>query len=223
MPLRRGPLLRLTSLLLLLGLAGCQTTAYRSDRLYRFFDEIVYGGPLDAMLDRDRNLTRWEEPLRVFIIEDETPERRAVIVGHLATFQRVTGLSAGMVEDHADANITVAFKPNKDFLANSEYVPCFVRTRWRGGRMASATIQISVAEPDMIDACIAHELMHTFGFGNHSGVVSSTLSPLHSIDTLSEWDELALRILYHPSVEVGMTRQEAGPVVRRLIPELMEE
>ena len=220
---RRGPLPWALSLLLLLALAGCEADAYRSDRIYRFFDEMVYGGPLDAALDRDRDLTRWEEPLRLYIIEDETPERRAVIDGHLATFQRITGLSAEIVDEHAEANITVAFKPNKDFLANSEYVPCFVRTRWSAGRLASATIQISVADPEMIDGCIAHELMHTFGFGNHSGVVSSILSPLHAIDTLSEWDELALRILYHPSVEVGMTRQEAGPVVRRLIPELMEE
>ena len=104
---RRGPLLRAISLLLFLALASCQTTAYRSDRIYRFIDEMVYGGPLDAALDRDSDLTRWEEPLRLYIIEAETPERRAVIDGHLATFQRITGLSAEIVDEHASANITL--------------------------------------------------------------------------------------------------------------------
>ena len=217
------PLRWALSVLLLLVLAACQTTAYRSDRIYRFIDELAFGGPLDAALKPDTDLTRWEEPLRLFITEAETPERRAEIDGVLAKFQRLTGLSAEIVGQEASANITVAFKPNKDFLANSEYVPCYVRARWGRGRLDSALIEISVADPEKVNGCIAHELMHTFGFGYHSGVVSSILSPIHRLETLSEWDELALRILYHPSVEVGMTRQEARPVFRRLISEFMEE
>ncbi len=219
----RGPTRLALSVLVLVALAACQTAAYRSDRIYRFVDQMVFGGPLDAAVYRDTEVTRWEEPLRLYILEAETPERRAEVERILARFQQITGLSAGIVGDHASANITLAFKPNKDFLANSEYVPCFVRTRRRSGALANATIQVSVADPDMVKKCIAHELMHSFGFGNHSGVVSSILSPLHDLETLSEWDELALRILYHPSVEIGMTRQEAGPIFRRLIPEFMEE
>lgn len=206
----------------LLFLAACQAEAFRRERIYRFLDEISFGGPFDTLERREGRLARWAEPLQVAFLEGDTPERVGLVKSHLETFTRLTGVSVDYVEEGQEANVTVAFKSDPDFLANREYVPCYVGLRSRGKELREANIEISVADPDRIQRCVAHELMHSFGFRYHSGVVRSILSPAHDQETFSEWDELALRILYHPSVEAGMTRVQAAPVFRRLIAELLE-
>ena len=206
----------------LILLASCQAAEFRRERIYRFVDEISFGGPLDPVARREPFLARWAEPLLVAFLEGETPERTALVKAQLETFTRLTGVPVNYVGDAAGANVTVSFKADPDFLANREYVPCYVSMRSKGKDLRQADIEISVADPERIQRCVAHELMHTFGFRHHSGVVRSILSPAHDQETFSEWDELALRILYHPSVEAGMTREQAAPVFRRLIAELME-
>ncbi len=219
LPRRALPALSCCVLLLL---ASCQAAELRRERIYRFVDEISFGGPLDPVARREPRLARWGEPLKVTFLEGETPEYIALVEAQLATFTRLTGVPVNYIDDEEDANVTVAFKADPDFLANREYVPCYVGLRSGSTDLRRATIEISVADPERIERCIAHELMHTFGFRYHSGVVRSILSPAHDQETFSEWDELALRILYHPSVEAGLTREQAAPVFRRLIAELLE-
>ncbi len=206
----------------LLVLVACQASEQRRERIYRFVDEISFGGPLDPVARRDSRLARWAEPLQVAFLEGETPELIILVEEHLAIFARLTGVPVRYLEDEDDANVTVSFKSDPDFLANREYVPCYVGLRSRGKELRQANIEISVADPERIERCVAHELMHSFGFRYHSGVVRSILSPAHDQETFSRWDELALRILYHPTVEAGMTREQAAPVFRRLIAELLE-
>ncbi len=203
-------------------LAACQASEQRKERIYRFVDEISFGGPLDPVTRRDRRLARWDEPLRVAFLEGETPERITLVQEHLEVFTRLTGVAVAYLDQGQDANVTVSFKADPDFLANREYVPCYVGLRSTGRELKQADIEISVADPERVQRCVAHELMHSFGFRYHSGVVRSILSPAHDQETFSEWDELAVRILYHPSVEAGMTRAQAAPVFRRLIAELLE-
>ncbi len=219
LPRRALPALSCCVLLLLVS---CQAAELRRERLYRFVDEISFGGPLDPVARREPRLARWGEPLKVAFLEGETPEHIALVEAQLATFTGLTGVPVNYVDGEEDANVTVAFKADPDFLANREYVPCYVGLRSNSTDLRRATIEISVADPERIERCIAHELMRTFGFRYHSGVVRSILSPAHDQETFSEWDELALRILYHPSVEAGLTREQAAPVFRRLIAELLE-
>ena len=202
-------------------LAACQASEQRKDRIYRFVDEISFGGPFDPEARRGARLARWAEPLQIVFLEGETPERIILVREHLATFTRLTGVPVEFLENDLNANVTVSFKSDPDFLANREYVPCYVGLRSKGKELREANIEISVADPERIQRCVAHELMHSFGFRYHSGIVRSILSPAHDQETFSEWDELALRILYHPSVEAGMTREQAAPVFRRLIAELL--
>ncbi len=203
-------------------LTACQASEQRRERIYRFVDEISFGGPMDPEVRRGPGLVRWEAPLKVVFLEGETPERILLVEEHLAEFTRLTGVPVSYIGGVEDANVTVAFKADPDFLANREYVPCYVGLRSSRTELRKAEIEISVADPERIQRCVAHELMHTFGFRFHSGVVRSILSPAHDQDTFSEWDELALQILYHPSVEAGLTREQAAPVFRRLIAELLE-
>jgi hypothetical protein len=207
---------------ILLLLAACQASEQRRERIYRFVDEISFGGPMDPEVRRETGLVRWREPLKVVFLEGETSERIVLVEEHLAVFTRLTGVPVSYIDGEEDANVTVAFKADPDFLANREYVPCYVGLRSSSTDLRKATIEISVADPERIQRCVAHELMHTFGFRYHSGIVRSILSPAHDQETFSEWDELALEILYHPSVEAGLTREQAAPVFRRLIAELLE-
>ena len=216
---RLGPLL-----LAVLGLLlqSCQTAELRNARIQRFVEEMIFGGPNDRDPAREPRLLRWERPVRVYYLDNPLPQQVALFQEQLAVFSELTAVPVLSAASAAEANLTVAFKRNPDFLINREYVPCYVGVRSNERELILAEIEISVADPDRIKPCVAHELMHSFGFGYHSAIVRSIMSPLHGEETLTEWDELALRLLYDPSLQGGMTREDARPVMKGLIVTLQE-
>ena len=98
--------------------------------------------------------------------------------------------------------MTVTFVKNPDFLINREHVPCYARLNLDDHLITRAEVQISIAEPELIDHCLAHELMHVFGFRYHSGIVRSVLSPAHgNPELLTPWDELNWTLYGRSDVE----------------------
>ena len=213
---------RTATVLLLLALSACQSSPERNDRVYRFVDEIGFGGPLDALGGEESKLVRWKEPIRLSISGTRAEELAPRVEERLDRLATAAGMDWYRVDDVAGANLTVEFLASRDFLTNREYVPCYVRLRWDDYRIKAAEVQISVAEPDKIDRCIAHELMHAFGFRYHSGILRSILSPAHDEQDLTEWDLVAIGILYDQRVTSGIERQEAAPLLRALVAERLE-
>ena len=66
--------------------------------------------------------------------------------------------------------------------------------------------------------CLHHEFMHALGFDNHwpgpkSGIAaSSSLAHRYSAERTqgySDWDKMAIRMLYHPRLRPGTPRSAA--------------
>ena len=120
------------------------------------------------------------------------------------------------------ADLTITFVENEDFLVNREHVPCFARVRTQSDRIVDAEVQLSAADPEQIDRCLSHELMHAFGIFYHSGIVRSTMSPAHGEAQLTAWDVMALRVLYDARLEFGASREQAAPTIREVVSELVK-
>ncbi len=207
-------------LLAIVVLAGCTGPEVRDERLVRFVDELVFGGPFDAHHKQDKRVTRWSGDMRVAITGPGAEDHGERLAGHVASMAALSGLDARMVaagED--DANVVVKLIDERDFLVNREHVDCYAHLQGQGNRIDKATVYIGTAKAGGFQDCVAHELMHVFGFRYHSGIVRSVMSPAHGEHELTEWDKLAFRVLYDPRLEVGAPRDQALPTIRQIIRE----
>jgi hypothetical protein len=207
-------------LFLLLGMllvAGCQSVESKTDRLARFTDEVLFGGPYDVNVDSGNQIVRWSLPLRVEIKGSKTEAYRPEVQKLLVQFAERTAIDTALVDDSAKANITVWFVENPDFLINREYVDCYARINHLSGQILSAEVHISRTQMEQSVTCLAHELFHVFGLRYHSGIARSVLSPAHGEGAPIPWDDLALRVLYDERLEPGVTRDLARPVIREIV------
>jgi hypothetical protein len=207
-------------ILALLLLSACQTTGAKNDRVIRFVDEIVFGGAFDGHLPQDKKVTRWSGDIRVRVSGVTTGELDALVLERLQEISQVVGVPIARVEKGGPQNLTVNFVEELDFEVNRERAPCFARiTEKRNHEISRAEVYISVAEPDIIEHCIDHELMHVFGFRYHSSILLSTLSPFHSVERITAWDEIALSVLFDPRVTPGAERGQVFPVIQDIVRE----
>ncbi len=102
---------------------------------------------------------------------------------------------------------------------------CFTHTRGRAGELRHGRIRLRKGFED----CLHHEFMHALGFDNHwpgpkSGVnASSSLAHRHSAERTqgySEWDKLAIRMLYHPRLQPGSPRSRALSDAAEIVSEI---
>ena len=206
------------------ALAACQSVEQpvAHDRLVRFFDDLVFGTDYALDSERPKNILKWTETVRVKITGDDAQNHRADVKAQLEQVSKLTRIDVRLSEPQsAQANYEVRFVPIKDFLVNREYVPCYVNTRSESGIFEEVRIVISTENPALIRRCIAHEIMHSFGFGKHSAIISSILSPLHAGEDLTPWDEMVLRTLYDSRLRPGMTRKQAMPVADQILKDLL--
>lgn len=212
----------LAPIAVVLALVGCQGGARQvpQERIVRFFDDLVFGE--DYALDRPApdTIWKWSGPIRVSILT--TGRHRAIAEAQFRRFAGMTGVSVEILElPERSANLEISFVEDKDFLVNREHVPCYARVGQSNGAIDRVRIVISEKDESLIEVCVVHELMHAFGFPNHSGAISSVMSPLHGEKQLTSWDELVLRALYDARLQPGMVREVAMPIARDVIRDAM--
>lgn len=219
----RVPGFRRCALVLLTGLlvAACQSKTLPNQRLARFVDEVMFGGPIDGHLTQDGRVVKWGGDPLVVVTGVDADEYRSRVSAQLERFSELSGLDARMADTANAADLKITFVEDEDFLVNREHVPCFARVLTRFDRIVVAEVQLSAADPEQIDHCLNHELLHAFGLRYHSGIVRSALSPAHEEAQLTPWDELALRVLYDARLELGAARAEVAPRIREIVSELV--
>ncbi|MGH6949121.1 MAG: DUF2927 domain-containing protein [Kiloniellales bacterium] len=211
-------------LLLVAGLlSGCQASD-TDNRLGRFFAELVFGSG-DAYEGTSGRLVKWTGAVGFHLSGIDIAEHEPKLATALARFSALTGVAVAPATESA-ANLRIVFVPEESFEINQttsshETVPCAAAIKSGEQGIERAMIRISVAEEELIEECIAHELMHAFGFRHHSGLVRSALSPFHGKDTLTVWDETALKILYDPEIRHNAGRNAVMPIARRRISEFV--
>ena len=209
-------------ILALLLLPACQTTDAQSSRVARFVDEIVFGGAFDAHLPQNNKVIRWSGDIRFQVAGLTTDELDSLAFRRLQAFSKIVGVPVERAGNAGEPNLTLTFVEDLDFEVNRERVPCFARIMDHVDyEITRAEIYISVVEPEIIEHCIDHELMHVFGFGYHSSILNSALSPFHDAERITAWDEIALSALFDPRIEPGAERGQVYPKIQEIVRERM--
>lgn len=205
-------------------LTGCKTTEQYRDRVTAFFTEVTFGDNaalLEAGALKTGRLTRWEKAPTVSVSGSPGDDQRRHVADAVARFSEATGLDVRLVDSGGD--IRIEFTRERRFVIRQNVrADCYAHAKRPAGKLDRVDIKIGVRDPDDDGSCIDHELMHAFGFFGHSHRLRSVMSASHGEDILTEWDILALRIVYHPDLSNGATWAETEPVARQLINEVVQ-
>jgi Protein of unknown function (DUF2927) len=207
---------------------------FTNDEISNGFFKIAFSAELqlDATANRVR---KFDEPVRIFVINDGVPDRRPDIAAIVADIQaRVNHLDVAITSDRQAANFVVRLVAHRDFAPT-------IRTLYGQGRAARIEKSLSpqclsgiakdsryrIRRAEVIlpvdDGefafydCAYEEMLQALGAINDDRSVPWTMfNDDVQMGFFDVYDQYLLNILYDPRIRPGMTKEE----VSRLLPDV---
>ncbi len=207
-----------------------RSAAHTALHVLNFFDTLALMRGDGGDGARPCWVRKWTRPVAVCLGPGATAQHYVETRRALKTLRRWTGLPFALAhrEEVRGNLITIDILPHREMV--ERYGPdgavCMTETFGRGGRLHTGRVEVSERYCD----CLGHELMHAIGFDNHwrgagtSAAMPSVLAPrfaAHRVTGFSPWDELAVRLLYHPRMRPGTPRRQALAVAGEIVGEML--
>lgn len=199
----------------------------------RSFYEVALKNEYDTI---DHPLRKWRKPIRIFLVHDVKDKKLHTELAHkqVAHLRQITGHSIRFVPHRHQANLTWVFssearweqqvekylgKPSTKYLSSAV---CIANYRARkNGEIIKASIVIPVDKArhrGKLIACVVEEVAQILGLPNDSDNVYPSVFNDHSPEELlSPLDITLLKLLYEPSLKVGMRQNEIKPILTTLL------
>jgi hypothetical protein len=194
---------------------------------------------LRAELQFDRRVERirkFDEPVRVFVVNRGAPDRRAEIAKIVADIHaRVQHLDLAMTDDRQAANFVVTLVDRRDLAQTirsrygrekAKQIQQSLDPQCLSGigkdqsyriRRAEAILPVDDGEFSFYD-CAYEELLQALGLVNDDSSVPWTMfNDAVQMGFFDVYDEYLVNILYDPRIRPGMTKRELD----RLLPEVL--
>ena len=213
-----------------LGAGAWAGAAIAPADLLTFFDTLALQRSVGRGESRPGIVRKWTEPVAVRVRGIAAAPYQDSIRVLLAEVSALAGLDFALATpDGATANlITLYYLSRREIgrLYPRARAVCFTQARGQGGHIHTGEVRIGADFED----CLHHEFMHALGFDNHwegrrFGMFAPTaladrFAPERTRD-FSDWDRLAIRLLYDRRLGAGLARAPALEVARTLVPELL--
>ncbi|PKF76661.1 hypothetical protein CW749_25625 [Vibrio sp. vnigr-6D03] len=202
-----------------------------------YLEEAFYEVALKNEYDSEKqNVRKWREPIKIFI-EHKVPDEdihTELAQMHIKHLSYLTNHPISLTNDLEEANIIWVYTRlsiweddivrvlGKPSLQHSGKAICMANFKTDvGGELIRGGIIIPVDQArskGKLLGCVVEEITQLLGLPNDSDkVYPSIFNDASPEDLLSPLDGLLLKILYHPSLKVGMSREEAEPIVKQII------
>ena len=198
--------------------------------MLEFFDTLALMSRNPDGPPRPGWVRKWTAPVAVRLYGRPEPRQLAEITAILSRLSAWTGLPFSLTGRHyGGANRIDLHVRSHDEMVERHGTGgplCETATYGFGGRLRTGTIEVS----DRFIDCLPHEIMHALGFDNHwtgpraTADMPSTLALRNAparARQFSQFDELAIRILYDRRLPPGLHRDSAlplaGPIVESLL------
>lgn len=210
------------------------------DRLVEQFGQVIFRVPPEG--EFDQRIEKWTRRVRIRIVGDDAGKWRPVIERHMATFADLAGIDLFpmFLLPMTVENYFIYFAEKSEFeklvirhieypgtlLENLEDYNCFAYNPVDSLSIHKAVLIISSELGDhTVSFCIFKRLTQLLGFNNDSELIRPSVFSHWDwkLRDLSINDRIIIRTLYDKRMKVGMHREEALEVARRIITELVVE
>ena len=214
---------------------AAERTAFTDDEIKDGFFKTALGAELQFD-HSDKRIRKFDEPVRVYVMNKTGQERRADISKVVADIQaRVDHLDLAITDDRQAANVTVTLVRSADLAATvkarygaakAKQIEQALHPQCLSGigvdksfhiRRAEVILPVDAGDFTLYD-CAYEELLQVLGVVNDDKSVPWTMfNDDVQMGFFDVYDQHLVNILYDPRVQPGMTRTD----VDRLMPEVL--
>ncbi|HXW40739.1 MAG TPA: DUF2927 domain-containing protein [Xanthobacteraceae bacterium] len=217
---------------------AAQQTSFTDAQITDGFHKIAFRAELQFDRRAGR-IRKFEEPVRVFVIGDRRPDRRAEIAAVVADIaKRVEHLDLAVTNERPAANFVVTLVPKRELSrtirayygpARARQIQHALRPQCLSGIGVDARFRITHAEailPADVDDfsfydCAYEELLQGLGVINDDSSVPWTMfNDQVQMGFFDLYDQYLVNILYAPRLRPGMTTAEVDALMPEILPEV---
>jgi hypothetical protein len=215
---------------------SAQRTNFTNDEIKDGFFKIAFGAELQIGPRADR-IRKFNEPVRIFVINHGAPDRRADVAAITADIRaHVDHLDIAITDVRKTANVVVTLVHKRDLkrtirsifgagpatrIQRSLSPQClsgFAKDRRYRIQRAEVILPVDAGE-FMFHDCAYEELLQSLGpINDDSSVPWTMFNDDVQMGFFDIYDQFLLNLLYDPRVRPGMTRQEIGKLLPEILP-----
>lgn len=215
---------------------SAQRTDFTNDEITNGFFKIAFGAELQLGPGVDR-IRKFDEPVRIFVVNRGTPDRRADVAAITADIRaHVDHLDIAITNDRKTANVVVTLVHKHDLKRTirsifgagpATHIERSLSPQCLSGLAKDQRYRILRAEVILpVDAgefmfrdCAYEELLQSLGPINDNRSVPWTMfNDDVQMGFFDIYDQFLLNLLYDPRVRPGMTRGAVGKLLPELLP-----
>jgi hypothetical protein len=206
------------------------------ETLVREFDIIAFNmehGPGFSGPRAKPALSRWEDQIKILLEGPRVHEIAPLVRTQAQFLQEITGLKIIVVQNKADANMYITYLYKNELRANRNLTDlgelqvmevlaghgtCWTAATRKENIYIHASLVLIADSDTSIRTCIIEEMSQAMGLTHDSDELRDTLfSDRSEREDLSPNDVLLLRLLYHPRLKPGMSREKTLEIVRDIV------
>jgi hypothetical protein len=219
---------------------GTERTSFSNDEIMNGFFKIAFGAELQ-LGRRVERIRKFDEPVRVFVFDQERHKRRAEIAAIIADIRaRVHHLDLAITDDLQAANVVVMLVRERDLTRtigsvygrdkakqierslNPQCLSGFGKDKSYRIRHAEVILPADADDFIFYD-CAYEELLQAMGPINDDRSVPWTMfNDDVQMGFFDVYDQYLLNILYDPRIRPGMTKEEVGKILPEILPTVRE-
>ncbi len=207
--------------------AQAETETLTLSKLIEQFNSVVFIHEHGKTGREPKPLVKWVKPFVYSPSGTLTRDQMVKFFNLMKRIKRLTGLNMRMAQKGEKADLIISFLPKAELAKKTKPgINCFGTMKGNGKTytITSAHAYIPSDRPDKTDHCLIEETVQLFGLTNDSTVLKNSMFYEHSKRTsMSVSDQILLKALYDPRLKTGMTKDEAQPVVREVILDILKK
>ncbi|WP_135076318.1 DUF2927 domain-containing protein [Terasakiella sp. SH-1] len=172
-------------------------------------------------------LIKWNRPIVYSPSGTLTRDQVEKFFTLMKRIKRLTNLNMRMAKKGEKANLIITYLPKKALARKAKPgINCFgkISVDKKSFEIIGAKAYIPSDRPDKTDHCLIEETVQLFGLTNDSTVLKKSMFYEHSKRTsLSVSDQILLKGLYDPRLKAGMKREDAQPMVRKVLFDIVQK
>jgi hypothetical protein len=172
-------------------------------------------------------LVKWKGPI-IYSPSGTLQKKDAVHFFNLMKqVQALTKLDMRMPKQGEKTNLTVYYKPQAELAKELEQgINCkgTMTVNKESFYITGAKAYVPSDRPDKTAHCTVEETVQLFGLTNDSTVLENSMFNENSKrESLSITDQILLKALYDPRLKTGMSKEEAQPILKVILSEIIQK